>query len=65
MNDLDHVQQKIKELKAGDSSFRRDAAKALGQIGEVRAIKALTKVLRDKEEDVRQTAAKALEQIGA
>ena len=44
--------------------MRKGAAKALGQIGDVRAVEPLIAALKDNNEDVREDVAKALGQIG-
>jgi len=43
---------------------RNDAAKALGEIGDKRAVKPLVVALKDKDKDMRSSAAKVLGQIG-
>jgi len=60
----------IKALTAGNDwdgtwSIRPDAAKALGKIGDARAVEPLTQALKNVYPDVRQEAAKALEKIQA
>jgi len=61
----DKVEELIKKLK-NDNWFvtRRAAAKALGKIGDTRAVKPLIKALEDENWDVRKAAAEALEKLG-
>lgn len=46
-----------------DAMVRKNAAVALGKIGDKRAIPTLTEALKDKNEDVRQAAREALKKI--
>ena len=50
-------------LKDADADVREQAAFALGQIGDARAIDGLTAALKDANSQVRQQAAFALGQI--
>jgi len=50
----------VKRLSSGDSSTRREAAKGLGELGDVRAVEPLIVALKDSDRFVRQTAAVAL-----
>jgi HEAT repeat protein len=54
----------IEDLKSDSSAVRADAAKALGKIGDVRAVEDLSKALKDTNEDVRVNAAESLGEIG-
>jgi HEAT repeat protein len=54
----------IAALTDVDQNVRRTAAKALGSIGDVRAVEPLTVTLKQGRQDLRQTAAEALGQIG-
>jgi HEAT repeat protein len=54
----------IKALRDRRVVVRRNAAEALGEIGDARAVDPLVKVLGDRNSDVRTTAAKALGKIG-
>jgi len=47
-----------------DSLVQEDAAEALGEIGDARAIESLIAVLKDKEQKVRKAATEALGKIG-
>jgi HEAT repeat protein len=51
-------------LKQGNSILRREAARALGQIGSNKPVNALIGILHDKERDTRRAAAYALGRIG-
>ena len=51
-------------LRDEDGGVRRTAARALGELGDRRAVEPLTAVLRDRDADVREAAASALRQIG-
>jgi len=46
------------------SNLRKEAAVALGEIGDLRAIPSLEKALEDPDPDVRKLAKLALSQIG-
>jgi len=46
-----------------DSRVRRDAAGALGKIGDARAVEPLIAALKDEDKDVRTAAARVLGQI--
>jgi len=59
----DEVSVLISALKDEDSNVRRHAAKALGEIGDERAIGPLTEALDDEDEYVREAASEALEKI--
>ena len=48
-----------------DSEIRENAAKALGEIGDTRAVKPLSIALHDLNNDVRWSTIKALEKLGA
>jgi HEAT repeat protein len=54
----------VAALEDPDSNVRRHAARALGKIGEARAVKPLAAALRDGHEEVRREAAQALREIG-
>ena len=54
----------IKALEHKESSVRLDAANALGELGDTRAVEPLIAALNDKEVDVRKAATNALGQIG-
>ena len=60
------VESLIQQLGSGEASIRRNAAIALGQIGEPakNAVPALVKALHDEDEDVRFEAVSALKKIG-
>ena len=51
-------------LRSENEGIRLSAAKALGRLGDVRAVEALAGLLRDEEARVRASAAKALGQLG-
>src|SRR5262249_49183310 len=51
-------------LKDSDAGVRRQAAAALGEIGNARAVTGLTEALKDSDADVRQHALSALGEIG-
>src|SRR5262245_52105378 len=51
-------------LKDTDAGVRRQAAAALGELGNARAVPGLIEALKDKEVDVRQRALAALGEIG-
>ena len=59
------LEQWIEALKDKDVNVRREAAEALGELGEkaVKAVPALTQALKDKDEKVRKAAKEALEKI--
>jgi HEAT repeat protein len=61
------VQALIAKLEGADSDARRDAAKALGELGSEAklAVPALTKRLNDRDAFVRRFAAESLGKIGA
>ena len=46
----------IKALKDKDSDVREEAAEALGEIGDDRAVEPLTKALKDEDSSVRSKA---------
>ena len=54
----------VATLKDDKFSVRTDAAKALGQIGDARAVEPLIATLRDSKEPVREAAAEALDRLG-
>jgi HEAT repeat protein len=54
----------VNALEDRDSNVRRHAARALGKIGEARAVRPLTAALSDGHEEVRREAAQALREIG-
>ena len=58
------IQQLIRELKAGYSIVRGSCAKALGKIGDVRAVPALIEALKHSDSDLRIPSAEALGMIG-
>jgi HEAT repeat protein len=58
------IKQNIAALKDNDWWVRRDAAEALGEIGDARTVEPLIAVLKDKDRDVRWHAASALGEIG-
>ena len=58
------VKRLINDLKDEDRFVRRDAAEALGKIGDERAVEPLIRVLKDEEWTVRWEAASALGKIG-
>ena len=58
--DLDKL---IENLKSEDEEVREAAAKALGEIGDARAVEPLIKALRDEDGDVREAAAEALKKL--
>ena len=60
---MDKVEELIRELRDEYSGVRKAAAKALGDIGDSRAVEPLIQTLRDKDSDVRKAAAEALEKI--
>ena len=60
----DEVDKLIMGLKIGGWRYRRDAAEALGKIGDKRAVEPLIKALGDKKWYVRRAAAEALGKIG-
>src|SRR6185295_5429030 len=62
--DSGSVDQLIKSLADSDSSVRRAAAGALGQLKAGSAVDALIAALRDEDESVRKSAATALARIG-
>ncbi len=53
----------ISALEDEDSDVRAEAADALGEIGDARAVEALTQALEDEDAYVRYQAEKALEKI--
>ena len=57
------VEGLIRALKDKDRHVRSWAARALGEIGDKRAVGPLIKALRDKDSGVREYAAEALEKI--
>ena len=58
------VEPLINALKDEDSSVRRKAAEALGEIGDERAVEPLINALKDEDSFVRWEAAEALVKIG-
>jgi len=60
---MDEVKKYIEELGHGEQRVRRNAAEALGKLGDPRAVDPLVKTLGDKGWRVRLGAAKALEQM--
>jgi HEAT repeat protein len=58
------IEALIAALKDGDSSMRREAALALGKLGDARAVEPLFAVLNDGDSYVRDTVAKALGILG-
>jgi HEAT repeat protein len=50
--------------KSGDEYFRKEAALALGKLGETKAIPAIRNLLKDPDDQVRRAAADALRQLG-
>ncbi len=59
------VKQLIKALSyKKDAGVREDAAIALGEIGDARAVEPLIKALSDSNENVRENAADTLGEIG-
>ena len=58
------VEGLIRALKDSDEGVRREAAKALGEIGDSRAVEPLIEALKDRNEDVQKNAAYALGEIG-
>jgi HEAT repeat protein len=54
----------IGALKDKDAGVRREAASALGQLGNARAVPALIETMKDTEPDVRRRAANALGELG-
>lgn len=61
------IAAKIQSMRDSNPSVRRDSAYALGRIGPVAkiAIPTLTELLRDEDEQTRQTAAEALKRISS
>jgi len=58
------VEPLIQALKDGYSHVREGAAKALGEIGDIRAVEPLIQALKDEDSDVRKIAAEALGKMG-
>jgi HEAT repeat protein len=58
------VEPLIAELENGDTDVRRNAAEALGQIGDPRATEPLSALLKSGYESVRQAATEALGKLG-
>ncbi len=58
------VEPLIAALKDRVGEVRRDAAKALGQLGDTRAVEPLVAALKDSSWEVRHAAARALGQLG-
>ena len=58
------INRLIRDLRDEDSEIRRNAANALGEIGDPRAVGSLIAVLRDEDRWVRRNAARALGEIG-
>ncbi|MBU0599172.1 HEAT repeat domain-containing protein [bacterium] len=64
-SETDRVDELIQELKDEDSDVRENAAKALGEIKDARAVEPLIAALKGGEDPcVRWNAARALEKIG-
>jgi len=63
MRDSEKILKLIKTLKNKDSNVRREVARALGKIGDKRAVPALIKALKDENSSVRKAAEKALAEI--
>jgi len=63
---MERVDELIRELETGDERARREAARALGDYRDPRAIDALIRILEDSsvEDDVRAEVARALGRIG-
>jgi HEAT repeat protein len=59
------VEGLIKALKDENGFVPVNAAKALGEIGDTRAVEPLTEALKDKKKDVREAAKEALKKIKA
>ena len=57
------VKRLIEALKDKDRDVRRDAANALGEIKDARAVEPLIKALKDEDNYVREQAAAALGKI--
>ena len=55
----DRVEEIIKLLKAKTVVVRRAAAKALGEIKDLRAVEPLISALKDSDKEVRKAAARA------
>lgn len=63
MKERKDVSGLINVLKDVDSDVRLDAALALGEIWDKRAVEPLTQALKDKDESVQKAAKKALDKI--
>ena len=53
----------IQALKDEEYTVRENAAGALGEFGDARAVESLSKAAEDKDKDVRKAAKEALEKI--
>lgn len=56
----ENVKELIKALEYNEADVRKEAAAALGRIGDVQAVEPLIQVLKDSNEEVRLNAAAAL-----
>ena len=63
--DAESVESLISSLRHEDESVRRQAAEALGEIGDTRAVKPLTRTLKDDTWVVQAFAKEAIEKIKA
>ncbi len=61
---VDQVEVLVEGLEHGDPAMRRAAAEALGDLGDRRAVEALTKHLGDQDVDVAAVAGQALVALG-
>ena len=61
----DAVEPLLLALADKDSQVREGAARALGQVADVRAVEPLIALLNNKKSELRQTAARALGQLGS
>lgn len=55
-----NVKELIRALQHEQKDVRKEAAEALGKIGDARAVEPLIQALKDNDEEVRQKAAAAL-----
>ena len=62
--DQDELTVLVSKLYDSDAYVRRNAVRALGQLGDVRAVKPLVAMLEDREWYVRLEAVKALVKLG-